>query len=846
MENQRVLPDAQGEAMFGPIVVEHRRRLNLTQEELAARTGLSARAIRQLEVGRVQAPRASSVRLLADAFGLDGRQREVFIRAAGGAAAGPSAVGVSDGRAARCLPRPATYFTGRDEALAGLVDAIDRQPHGRPLVVAMDGMAGVGKTAMALEVAYRVADRYPDGQLFVDLRGHSEQAPVERSVALGLLLEQLGVPAKEIPEPLEARIRRWRTELPGRRVLVVLDNAADSDQVRHLLPGMSTTLVLVTSRRRLVGLDADEHLTVDPLDEDAAVALLAGVIGERRLQGHIDGARAVARLCGNLPLALRLTSARLRHHPGWTVENLADRLRADRPPVVELSAEGTTVAAALTLSYRQLTEPAARLLRRLGLHGGEHFDGYAAAALDGTTTAGVQSALDELLDAHLVQPHDSERYRLHDLVQDYASRLASEVDDEPARHAAVRRMLDYYVHSLVARLPDGTFIDGMHLPDWGPPSPHRRVFSGDAERVRWQTVEWRNVVAAVQVAESYGMDRYVCLLIRAVWGFHFRRGDAGLLVRLNETALAAARRLGDLGLAAMAHNYLAGAHARAGRMRLSRHHLAEAIASWRAVGDATAVAFAQVNLAAVSMLVGQFAEAIAIGRGIDQPTAEDGASEPTRLGIAINQVLVLRLLGECHIALGQYRTALSHLRQAASLYHGLVDRGSYRFAIVLLNLGRVHARLRHRVTAPLLLRRALAVYDQLGNQTAAAEALVELGLLHLHAGELREAQRLHERALERAERGGTPQGRCLMLNRLGTTLLRLGDAASAVCHHREALAIAQRVELRYEEAVAHAGLTAALATVDPGAAAQHAEEGERLFAEMGAVGPYHLGDGSAD
>jgi tetratricopeptide (TPR) repeat protein len=389
-------------------------------------------------------------------------------------------------------------------------------------------------------------------------------------------------------------------------------------------------------------------------------------------------------------------------------------------------------------------------------------------------------------------------------------------------------------------------MDGMHLPDWGPPSPHRRVFSVEAERAQWEAVEWRNVVAAVQVAESFGMDRYVCLLIRAVWGFHFRRGNAGLLIRLNEMALAAAQRLGDLGLTAMAHNYLAGAHARAGQMAQSRRHLADAIALWRAAGDAAAVAFALVNLMSVNMLGGQFTAAIALGHGIDQPTPDDGASEPARLRIAINRVLVLRLLGECHIALGQYRTALRHLRQAASLYGGLVDRDSYRFAVVLLHLGRVHARLRHRTTAPLLLRRALTLYEQRGNETGAVEALAELGILHLHAGDVREARRLNEQAVERAERGATPHGRCLTLNRLGTTLLHLGDAASAAPRHREALAIAQRAEFPYEEAVAHAGLAAALATADPGAAAWHAAEGERMFAAMGAVGPYHLDDGIAD
>lgn len=845
------MPDAQGEAMFGHVVVAHRRRLGLTQEELAATTGLSARAIRALEAGRVRVPRPSSARLLAEAFGLAGEQREAFISAATGAAPEtvavapePVAVDAPRVRTVHCLPRPATHFTGRDAELTRLASIVDRQSQGRPLVVTVDGMAGVGKTALALELAYRVAGRYTDGHVFVDLRGHSEDAPVTPSVALGLLLDQLGVPAKELSEGLAGRVARWRTELAGRRVLVVLDNAAESDQVRPLLPGMSSALVLVTSRRRLVGLDADHHVTLDPFDDDTAVALLAGVIGDGRLVGDTDAVRQVAALCGNLPLALRLAAARLRHRSAWTVGDLAAKLRAARPAVVELSAEGTTVAAALLLSYRQLTEPAGRLLRRLGLHGGEDLDAYGVAALADATQAEIRPIIDELLDAHLLQERDEERYRLHDLVHEYALRLASEVDSEADRRAAVRRLLEYYLHSLVADLPDGA-VAGLLIPDWGPPSRHRRTFPVEADRARWEGVEWRNIIAAIDVAESYGLDRHVCLLTRAAWGFHYRRGNAGVLIRLNTAALAAAQRLGDVSLTGMAHNYLAGAYARGGRMAQSRNHLAQAVALWGDAGDTTAELIGLTNIMSVNMMDGRYDVAIAYGQRIADQLPDDEASEPVRRRLLINRANALRLLGECHVMCGRYRTSLGYLRQAAQRYWDPSGLESLDQAQALLNLGRAHARLGHRVTAPLLLRRALAVFVRWGNESGAAESLVELGLLHLHAGELREARHLHEWAVQRTERAGSPQAHCLTLNRLGGTLLRMGDAAAAAARHREALAIAQRVEFRYEEAVAHAGLAAALATVDPDAADRHAHEGRRLYAEMGAVDPYHVADGSA-
>jgi transcriptional regulator with XRE-family HTH domain/tetratricopeptide (TPR) repeat protein len=829
--------------VFGQLVQGHRRRLGLTQEELATKAGLSARSIRDIEAGRTRRPRAATVRLLAEAMGLSDAEREIFRRTADGdpVVVDMAALGAadrSDVRAARCLPRPAMHFGGREAELARMLSVVAEHDPGRPLVIAIDGMAGVGKTALALEVAHAVADRYSDGQLFVDLHGHSDNSPADPVVAVELLLGQLGVPAHELPDAVQGRVARWRSELAGRRVLVVLDNVADSDQLRPLLPGLSPTLILITGRRRLAGLDSDVQQSLEPLDDAAAVALLKRVIGQR-VADQAEAAREVARLCGGLPLALRLTAARLLHRPTWTLAELVARLRAAQPPVVEVCAEGLSVSAAFTLSYRQLTASAQRLLRLLGLHPGEDFDEYAAAALADTGPADVWPVLDELLDAHLVQESDGGRYRLHDLVRDYAGRLAAAGDDDVACRAAVLRLAEYYLHTVVPDNKDEPRIDGCCEPDWGTPSAHRRIFPTTGDLRRWEETEWRNLIAVTGLADRMRLDRHVCLLTRGAWKFHWSRGNAGILIRMHETALAAANRLGDEWLTAMTHNYLGGANSIAGRMRAAREHLRAAQHLWHVAGDDAAAAVAMRNLMNVEYRTGRIAAAAAYGyEALDAHQRAAYSALPQRR-IDDNAAGIHRVFGECLALLGDYPRALQHLRCAAR-YFRAAGGYSHVLGTVLLELGRVHNRMGHRVVAPLLLRRALTNHELAGYEVGAAECLCELGLVHLMEGRLNQARRLHQLAVERMRQLDTGLGLCIALNRLAGTDCALGHAAQATALHQEALGIAERTENRYEEAVAHTGLGAALRDIDPAAAKQHAHRGRELFAEMGAVNPYHV------
>ncbi|WP_250036377.1 helix-turn-helix domain-containing protein [Paractinoplanes maris] len=321
--------------MFGHLVTRHRRRLSLTQQELAEITGLSERSIRRLESGDVQAPRPASVRLLADAFELSGSDRDTFIGAAG---ALDQATDASTGlepppRAERTLPADVAGFVGRHRELRDLLDAV-RAPSAQALptspIYAIDGMAGVGKTAFAVHLAHRLAGRFPDGQRFVELRAHAPGRPVvDPATALATLLQADGVAAAAIPTGLDALAGLWRERLAGRRMLLLLDDAADPDHVAPLLPGTPGCLVLITSRRRLVTLPGVALLSLDTLPPEDAARLFVHRAG-RRAGGDPAAIARITELCSHLPLAIALTAARLHLHPAWSVTDLADDLSEAR------------------------------------------------------------------------------------------------------------------------------------------------------------------------------------------------------------------------------------------------------------------------------------------------------------------------------------------------------------------------------------------------------------------------------------------------------------------------------------------------------------------------------------
>ncbi|MFC7615136.1 ATP-binding protein [Actinokineospora soli] len=389
------------------------------------RCGRQAEALQRYEECR---------RLLADSLGVDPgdelRAAHERILRADADAARPAPEPTRPRRRPSTLPFDIPDFAGR----AAEVDRLLGTTTARGAVVTIDGMAGVGKSATAVRVAHRLAERYPDAQVFVDLHGFTpSREPVPPAAALDTLLRSVGVPAGEIPAELDHRVAAWRAEMAGRRAVVVLDNAIDAAQVRPLIPGAPGCVVIVTSRKRLPTLEGAVALSLDVLPADDARALVEGVVGPA--PGERAALDELAELCGRLPLALRIVAARLRHRPQWTVADLVDRLRSEQQRLEELRVDDHDLAAAFALSYRHLDTDQQRVFRLLGVHQGADIDAHAAAALTGLPLRRAADLLDELVDHHLLEQRTRGRFGFHDLLREHAHTLLSDEDDPGARGA---------------------------------------------------------------------------------------------------------------------------------------------------------------------------------------------------------------------------------------------------------------------------------------------------------------------------------------------------------------------------------------------------------------------------
>lgn len=434
------------------------------------------------------------------------------------------------------LPYDGAAFVGREDALQQVVDALATRDRTVMPVVAIDGMAGVGKTALAVRAARQLSDQFPEGRLFIDLHGYTPgREPVSPLQALDRLLRTLSVPADRIPADLEERAALWRSELAGRRILVVLDNALDSAGILPLLAGSPTCGVLVTSRRQLTGLDATVRLALDVLRPDDARALLAEIVGADRAADP-EAAAAVVSHCGHLPLAIRVAGSRLRHRPSWTIEHLSKRLDAEDRRLAELSTEGGGVSPAFALSYGHLPADQQRLFRLLGVMTGQDIETYAAAALAEVDPVDAEDLLEQLVDANLLLQLRPGRFQFHDLLRQYAGTLGAEP-------GAVQRLLDYYLYA-TAEASGAIFSTRLLQLPMPPPVP-LPVFETAADGLAWIDIEGANVLATVRIAEASGADQHAWRLGLAASSCFYQRARIYEMEEALELALRAARRDSD-------------------------------------------------------------------------------------------------------------------------------------------------------------------------------------------------------------------------------------------------------------------------------------------------------------
>ncbi|MFF5289960.1 AfsR/SARP family transcriptional regulator [Paractinoplanes globisporus] len=642
------------------------------------------------------------------------------------------------------LPADVADFTGREPELRRLLAGPDSAPPTAAVVLAVDGMAGVGKSALAVHTAHRLAGRYPDGRLFLDLHAHSEgRPPVDSAAALDLLLRAVGVTGDEIPADLDERAARWRAELAGRRVLLVLDNAANAAQVRPLLPGTAGCLTLVTSRRRLADLDSTDVVSLDMLRPGDAAALFHRILGPGRAPVSAEDVAEVVGLCDRLPLAIRIAAARLRARPAWTVRHLAERLRDRRRVLTELAVGDRSVAASFALSYTQLTDEQQRLFRLLGLAPGD-FGAHLAAAVAHLPVDRADRLLDELLDAHLVQEPAPGRYRFHDLLRHHAHAAALATEEPAARHDALGRMLDQYLHT-ATQAADTLFPRTRHQrPSPAAPPTAMPPFADAADAREWLDAERVNLVAAVGLAATSGRHAHA-------------------------TGLAATLRL-----------YLDSGTHHVDASAVHNHALNAA----REAGDRAGEGEALHNLAKVCWRLGRYDEADALLR--------------QALPILGSDPGVLETLGATRFSLGRYDDAIESYGRAARIHRDRGDRVAE--ATVLNNIGVIQERQGRYREVLALCEQAGDIYRAYGDQQGEADALCNAGNALWRLGRHDEALENLTRALVVHRETGDPGWEAHALNSLGNVLSSLGRHREAIDHCDEALAIQRRTGERAEEA----------------------------------------------
>ena len=642
------------------------------------------------------------------------------------------------------LPAPAPYFTGRHAELRTLAALLcTRSTTGGTVVIsAIGGTAGVGKTSLAVYWAHSVADRFPDGQLYVNLRGFD---PAEQTLdpgeAVRYFLEALQVPPQRMPATLDGQIALYRSLLSGRQMLIVLDNARDTGQVRPLLPGTPGCLVLITSRNELSGLIATGGaypMTLDLLTAQEAGELLAHRLGHDRVAAEPCSVKEIITHCAGLPLALAIVAARAATNPRTRLSTFAAELRDTHHRWETLRGDdpATDVRAVFSWSYRALSPAAARLFRLLGLHPGPDLTAAAAASVAGVPPAEVGRSLAALARAHLIVDQADGRYTLHDLLRAYAAEQVRN-DPEHERQAATLRMFDHYLHS--------AYAGERQLNEHGDPMPLGEPAPGvspeqpadPSQALAWFGAEHAVLLAVVNHAGAGGFDTHTSRLARTLVPYLQGHGLWHELIAVGQAALAATERAGDTVARITAHRGLARANINLNKLEDARTHLRHALDLASELGDLIAQAHSRLVLSDVSARHGSYADALDHARhALDLYQAAD---HPQGEADALNSV------GWYHAMLGEYERAITYCERALAVQRelgpGIVEATTWD------SLGYAHHQLGNYSRAVTCYERSIDLFISIGDRYCQAETLTRLGDTHLAAAKPETAQEVWHRAL---------------------------------------------------------------------------------------------------
>jgi tetratricopeptide (TPR) repeat protein len=726
----------------------------------------------------------------------------------------------------RQLPAPAQTFTGRNSELAALEQIHDSST---VVIAAIDGMAGIGKTALAVQAAHRVADRYPDGQLFIDLHGYTQDVePIQPAEALDHLLRALGIPGTQIPPSLDQRAALYRTRLADRRMLILLDNAATEAQVAPLLPGAPECRVLVTSRQRLAGLDPTHTLSLDTLPTPDAIVLFVQTAGEERLAGQpAEPLAELIQLCGRLPLAIRIAATRLRAHPAWNLSHLVERLRDQQHRLGELEAGQRSITATLDLSYQHLDLDQQQTYRLLGRHPGPDIDPYAAAALLDSTHAHAARMLDQLLDAHLLQEPTPGRYRFHDLIRAHAATTPE------TEHAALDRLLDHYRHTATAAMDAAYPYEREARPQVPPAHTPSPDLPDPAAAQGWLDTELANLLAVARYASEHGRPAHV-LHLSSTLHWHLRtHGRFHDAETLHQQALATA---GDQTGQLAALVGLGDIHRLQGRHTQAADHYQQALALAGTTSDRAGEINALHGLGYLHLLQGRhiqageaYQRALQLARTIgDRPNEMNalyGLGEIHRLqgryqqaadhqtqalhiarlaGHHIGELNTLIGLGHIELTQGRYQQAAEHYQQALQLARTTSNHiGEMN---VLNGLGHTDRRKGRYQEAVDHYRQALRLARATGHRPGELDALSGIGHAYRHLGRYEQAADHYQQLLTIAKESGSRNGQFEAQQGLGRLQLATNHADAAIAHHERALALASELNQPDDQARAHDGL----------------------------------------